>query len=120
MTKRSEIARMTKEHCLNAVNRIEFQSRARFDDPYKRLAAAVILQAAIDRLRGEDEHYYWYYGRQVYMRNDMTEDDYRFWADIAGINYSWMELLRSVKYRNPKLGGKVVRDAAELVIFEEE
>lgn len=115
MNKRSEIAKIAKAHSLNAVNRVEFQSRARFDDPFKRLAAAVILQAAIDKLRGEDEHYYWYYGQQVYVRNDMMEDDYQFYADIAGINYSWEELLQSVRTKNPKLGGKVVRDAAELL-----
>ena len=92
-----------------------FQNKTRFDDPYKRLAAAVILQAAIDKLRVEDNRSYWYHGQKVSMRDEMSEDDYQFYADIAGIEYSFQELLQSVK-----LGGKVVRGAAELLIIREE
>lgn len=112
--KRSEAAKIAKEHSANAVSRIEFKTGARFDDPYKRLAAAVILQAAIDKLRGEDKSRYWYYGRLVSLQSEITPEDYQFYADIAGINYSWEELLQSVRKKNPKLGGKVVKDAAEL------
>lgn len=118
--KRSEVAKIAKAHSESACNRIMFRNRTQFDDPFKRLAAAVILQAAIDKLRGEGNRSYWYYGQKVSMSDEMSEDDYRFYADIAGIEYSFQELLRSVKNKNPKLGGKVVRDAAELLIIQEE
>ena len=107
-------AKLVKNHSFNAINRLEFQSETRLDDPYKKLAAAVIIQAAIDKLRGEDETRYWYYGRLVRLENEMTTEDYRFYADIIGINYSWEDLFRVVKRRNPRISGKVVRDAAEL------
>lgn len=118
--KRSEVAKIAKAHSAGACSRIMFQNKTRFDDPYKRLAAAVILQAAIDKLRCEDNRSYWYHGQKVSMRDEMSEDDYRFYADIAGIEYSFQKLLQSVKLKNPKLGGKVVRDAAELLIIREE
>lgn len=115
MIKRSEISKIAKNHSKNAVSRVLYSGKLRFDEPYKRLAAAVILQAAIDKLRGEDEKSYWYYGNLVQLKNEMDEEDYRFYADIAGIEYSWNELLESVRKKNHKLGCKVVKDAAELL-----
>ena len=114
----AEVAKIADCHILNAVNRIEFQNRMRFDDPYKRLAAAIILQAAIDKLKSEKETSYWYYGRRVYICNGMKEDDYRFYADIAGVNYSWTEFLAAVSKNVRK---RKCTDAAELIdILEEE
>ena len=113
---KARVAMIAKTHRTNAINRLTLQSSARFDDPFKRLAAAVILQAAIDKLRGESERSYWYYGRKVTLVNDMTKEDYQFYADIAGIQYSWREVLQSVKRKNPKIGGKVARDAVEFFV----
>lgn len=114
----AEAAKIADCHIFNAVNRIEFQNRLRFDDPYKRLAAAIILQAAIDKLKSEKETSYWYYGRRIYICNEMKEDDYRFYADIAGVNYSWTEFLDAVSKNVRK---RKCTDAAELIdILEEE
>lgn len=112
---KAEAAKIAHVHSLNAVNRIEFRNSSGFDDPYKRLAAAVILQAAVDHLTGEDLRSYWYMGEQVRFGSRMSEEDYRFYADIAGINYSWEELLYGVKKRLKKIRHKKRIDAAELL-----
>lgn len=107
--KHVRVMEMAKDHSMNAVNRVEFQSLSRFDDPVRRLAAAIIFQAVLDKLRHADERSYWYYGQRILTRNEMDEEDYRFYADIAGINYSWEEIVQKVAENTPK-----VRDAAIL------
>lgn len=113
--KNGNVLRMAKIHSLNAVNRVEFAKPVRFDDPYKRLAAAVIVQSVIDSLNYTDERHYWYYGQLVRCRNKMYEEDYRFYADIAGIEYSWDELLRNVEKSGTIFRGHALRDAALLL-----
>lgn len=113
--KRSDISKMAKAHSLNAVNRVEFANRIRFDDPIKRLSAAVILQAALDKLKYEKETSFWYRGNRVYIQNAMDEEDYRFYADIAGINYSWSEFLEIVTRNFNRTNKKRCTDAAELM-----
>ena len=112
---RSEAARMMRGYSLNAVNRVRYKSEARLDDPYKRLAAAVILQTAIDVLRNEAARQYWYYGKLVKLYNLMSDEDYRFYADIAGIDYTFNELLRIVEANHLNVRGKIMHNAAELL-----
>ena len=115
MNKRAEIAKMAKSHSSNACNRVIFHTKTRFDDPYKLLAAAVILQAAIDKVEGENERFYWYYGRKVSLTNEITEEDYWFYADMAGINCSWAELVRMIKRHRQRFSARTLKDAAELL-----
>lgn len=114
--KRAEAAMMAKAHSMNAVNRVEFRGTARLDDPIRKLATAVILQAAIDALSGTDERFYWYRGHKVWMRNAMTDEDYQFYADIAGIEYSWEGLLTCLVHENRKVINNCLRDAAVFVL----
>ena len=115
LLKRDEAAKMAEDHAFNAVNRVEFQSMTDSEDPYRLLAAAVILQIAIDEIVG-NEKFYWDYGRKVWVRNGMHDEDYQFYADLAGLNVTYTEILEAVsKTIKPKIN-KCTPGAAGIIL----
>ena len=117
MTKREKIAKEAKSHGLNAVNRVEFQSISDANDPYRLLAAAIILQAAIDELRGQ-EKFYWDFGQKVWVRNGMREDDYQFYAGLAGLNITYAEFLAMTSKNLKRKLDKCTPDAAGIILAQ--
>jgi len=115
MIKRAEEAKMAESHSFNAVNRVEFQSIAEPDDPYRLLAAAVILQAAIDEIKGQ-EKFYWDYGRKVWVRSGMCDEDYLFYADLVGLNVTYAEFLAGISKKLKQKMNRCTPDAAGMVL----
>lgn len=113
--KNYKIMKMAKAHSLSAVNRVEFQKKITADEPIRMLAAAVLLQTAID-CREDRRYFYWYHGQKIAYRNEMDEDDYQFYADLAGIGYSRKEFYEKIKRNEPRLWGHSVRDAAAFLL----
>lgn len=106
---------MAKDHSFNAINRVEFQSVAEPDDPYRLLSAAVILQAAIDEINGQKK-FYWDYGQKIWVRSGMYDEDYQFYADLAGLNVSYVEFLATVSKKLKQKMNRCTPDAAGMIL----
>ena len=83
------------KHLENTVTRYEFQSKIHLEDPYAKLAAAVILQGLLDDVCGANNYwcrdpvtFHWYTVKQQCMRPEV----YDVLASGIGIECSYDQL----------------------------
>lgn len=76
----------------------------RLNDPWKRLAAAVILRGALDDLGGGYETWMFDYSTpQWYLGRGFPEKSYEFYSSLAGIDEDYDHLLNDIRRRRLKI-----------------